>query len=153
MTTQSRGYFGIGIYGCKTETNIGTLWRSAYQLGASFIFTVNGRYKKQCSDTVKAWKHIPFYQYETWEQFKLARPKDCKLIGIEFNSDSRPLKNFVHPHNAIYLLGAEDGGLPTSIQKECQALIELPSVRHPSFNVSVAGSIVMFDRFNKTQND
>jgi len=28
-------YFGIGIYQGKTESNVGTLWRSAYQLGAA----------------------------------------------------------------------------------------------------------------------
>ena len=34
------GYFEIGIYNGKTEVNMGTLWRSAYQLGASGIFIV-----------------------------------------------------------------------------------------------------------------
>lgn len=33
-------YFAIGIYHPKTEMNMGTLWRSAYQLGASYIFTI-----------------------------------------------------------------------------------------------------------------
>ena len=32
-----RGYFGIGIFHGKTETNIGTLWRSAAILGADNI--------------------------------------------------------------------------------------------------------------------
>lgn len=49
-----RGYFGIGIYNPKTETNMGTLWRSAYNFGADFIFTIGMRYKKMGSDTAKA---------------------------------------------------------------------------------------------------
>ena len=44
--TQKSGFFGIGIENAKNEYNIGTLWRSAYLMGASFIFTVNTRYKK-----------------------------------------------------------------------------------------------------------
>jgi tRNA (guanosine-2'-O-)-methyltransferase len=42
-----RGYYGIGIENVKTAENVGTLWRSAYILGASFIFTIGKRYKKQ----------------------------------------------------------------------------------------------------------
>ncbi|KAL3903660.1 MAG: hypothetical protein SGPRY_011586, partial [Prymnesium sp.] len=33
-------YYAIGIVGAKNEQNTGTLWRSAYQLGSAFIFTV-----------------------------------------------------------------------------------------------------------------
>lgn len=47
------GYFEIGIFHSKTEQNIGTLWRSAYQLGASGIFTIGKRYKEMSSDTYK----------------------------------------------------------------------------------------------------
>ena len=34
-------YFGIGIYKPKTQENIGSLWRTAYILGASFIFFID----------------------------------------------------------------------------------------------------------------
>ena len=34
------GFFGIGVYRLKTEANHGTLWRSAFQFGADFIFTI-----------------------------------------------------------------------------------------------------------------
>lgn len=44
--TQENGFFGIGILNNVDELNIGTLWRSAYILGASFIFTVDRKYKK-----------------------------------------------------------------------------------------------------------
>lgn len=40
-----RGYFGIGIYHTKNVLNVGTLWRSAHNFGASFIFTVGMRYR------------------------------------------------------------------------------------------------------------
>ena len=34
---RSDAYFSIGIFGCKTEANHGTLWRSAYQNGAAYV--------------------------------------------------------------------------------------------------------------------
>ena len=35
-----QGYFGIGIQNGKTPENLGVLWRSAQNFGASFIFTI-----------------------------------------------------------------------------------------------------------------
>ena len=40
----SSGYFGIGVVGGKTAANQGTVWRSAYQLGAAFTFTIGARF-------------------------------------------------------------------------------------------------------------
>jgi tRNA (guanosine-2'-O-)-methyltransferase len=139
-----RGYFGIGIYAVKTGANVGTLWRSAYQLGAAFIFTIGKRYPRQASDTVKAWRHVPLFEYQTFDDFMLHRPNDCPLIGIEMGG--RTLGEYHHQERSVYLLGAEDGGLPKDIQSSCQTILSIPSVRTESYNVAVAGSIVMYDR-------
>eukprot|EP00936_MAST-01D_sp_MAST-1D-sp1_P002351 g2351.t1 len=42
---QRNGYFGIGIVRGKVAANEGTLWRSAYQLGAAYTFTVDKQYR------------------------------------------------------------------------------------------------------------
>jgi len=104
----NRGYFGIGVYNIKTEMNLGTLWRSAFNFGASFIFTIGRRYKRQASDTTKAIKHIPLYEYLTYEDFYKAMPKDCMLIIVEQTKGAINLKDVSHPERAIYLLGAEE---------------------------------------------
>lgn len=142
-----RGFFGIGVFHSKTEHNIGTLWRSANQLGASFIFTIGKRYKEQASDTRRAPRHIPLYHYKDIKDFLEHRPYDCPLIGIEMSPRAHKLKNFVHPERAVYILGSEDGGLSNEIMDKCQYIIELEG---HSFNVAVAGSIVMYDRLNKS---
>ena len=141
-----RGYFGIGIYNIKNAVNIGTLWRSAFTFGASYLFTIGSRYRKQASDTTKTWRHIPLFHYENFEDLQI--PFNCQLIGIELGGDS--LCTFQHPERAIYLLGAEDYGLPNNILKNCHFTLEIPSVKPYCLNVSVAGSIVMFDRFMKS---
>lgn len=142
-----RGYFGIGIDHSKTEMNIGTLWRSANLMGASFIFTIGKRYKKQASDTLKTWREMPLYHYTDFHSFYESMPYDCQLIGIELHKDSWPIKTFVHPQRCIYLLGAEDHGLTKEAIEGCHQLVQLPG--EMSMNVAVAGSIVMFDRLNK----
>lgn len=140
------GYFGIGIYQGKTAENIGTLWRTADLMGASFVFTIGRRYKVQASDTMKTTKHIPLYHYETFFEFYKHMPIGAKLIGIETLTVT-PIKQFIHPKQAIYLLGSEDNGLPEYVIEKCHEVVILPGRR--SMNVAVAGSIVMFDRVNK----
>ncbi len=143
----NRGYYGIGIYQGKTTANLGTLWRSAQNFGASFIFTIGKRYKTQASDTCKTYRHIPLYNYDTFNDFLKARPYDCQLIGIEQSSRSIDVRDFEHPERVIYLLGAEDGGLPNNIQEMCQSIIHINSPM--CLNVAVAGSIIMYDRLMK----
>lgn len=141
-----RGYFGIGVYHPKTDVNIGTLWRSSLNFDADFIFTIGHRYKKQASDTTKSFKHIPLWQFENWEEFKKNAPYDCPMIFVEQVDNATNIKNFVHPERALYILGAEDYGVPEKIMKGHQKIfIDTPMC----LNVSVAGSIIMFDRNNK----
>ena len=143
----NRGYFGIGIENVKTSENIGSLWRSAFIFGASFIFTIGNRYKKQASDTPKSWRHIPLYNYNTFNEFYELMPYNCKLTGIELSNDSIPIKNYNHPERCIYILGAEDNGLSKEAILKCHDLIIIPGTC--CLNVSIAGSIVLFDRIQK----
>jgi tRNA G18 (ribose-2'-O)-methylase SpoU len=147
---KGRGYYGIGIQNVKTAENIGTLWRSAFIFGASFIFTIGNRYKRQASDTVQAWRQIPLYNYQSFDEFYKSLPYDCQLIGIELADKSIPIAEFKHPNRCIYLLGAEDSGLSNEAMDRCHELIILPGAY--CLNVSVAGSIVLYDRVQKAEN-
>lgn len=144
---KNRGYFGIGVYRIKNELNIGTLWRTANIFKASFIYTIGKRYKNQSSDTMKTTKHIPIYHYIDFEDFYNHIPSDCRLVGIEMAEDARNIIDYIHPERAIYLLGAEDNGLPSEIINRCHDLIMIPGAH--SLNVSTAGSIVIYDRILK----
>ena len=144
-----RGYFGIGVYKGKNKTNIGTLWRSAYTFGASFIFTIGKRYEKQASDTTKTIRHIPLWHFTDWQDFNDHSPYDCRVICIEIASNAKSLDNFLHPKRAIYLLGAEDNGIPESILRGKQKLV-INTQREYCLNVAVAGSIIMYDRYIKS---
>lgn len=146
-----RGYFGIGVYHPKTEENIGTLWRSAYLFGASFIFTIGKRYKKQSSDTSNTYAHVPLLNYMTYEDFYQHMPFSCPLVCVELTDKALPLDTFIHLERGVYLLGAEDHGLPESIT-DSKTTVIIPSGKKFSLNVATAGSIVMYDRFIKSHN-
>lgn len=140
----SRGFFGIGIYHPKNSINIGTLWRTANILGASFIFTVGARYRKQSSDTMQTPRHIPLTHYKDFDDLKAHLPDSCMLIGVELSEEAQDLKAFDHPQRACYMLGAEDNGIPPAILAKCHKVIRMAG--ESSMNVAVAGSIVMYHR-------
>lgn len=144
---KQNGYVGIGIQQGKNSINYGTLYRTAQILDADFIFLIGKRFKHQSSDTMKSWKHVPLFEYKDFKDFNDHRPYDCRLIGIEMIPTAISIKEFVHPKRCCYLLGAEDHGLTKEAINACQNIIYLPGER--SMNVSVAGSIVLFDRIQK----
>ena len=181
---EHKGFFAIGIVGAKTTQNIGSLWRSAYQLGASYIFTVGARYTKtQATDTLVAHKRMPCFEFLNWPTFIQASkkvvsrqvqdrdqdqdgqvsvaatparggmeygcPRGAQLIAVEMGGE--PLETFVHPERAVYILGSEDTGLPDSVVASANHHVALPAVRYESYNVAMAGSIVLYDRLAKQE--
>ena len=60
-----------------------------------------------------------------------------------------PLEEFEHPDRAVYLLGSEDNGLPPNVVQACHRVVTISSARAASFNVAMAGSIVLHDRLAK----
>lgn len=145
-----RGYFEIGIFSPKFGENYGTLARSAYQMGASGIFTIGCRFQKSCEDTCKSFRHVPTRSYENWEDFMKHKPMGVKLVAIEDSKyQGKFLKDYKHPESAIYVLGNEATGIPEEIIKHFDDVVSIEFDRFYSFNVAVAGSIVMWDRYTK----
>jgi tRNA(Leu) C34 or U34 (ribose-2'-O)-methylase TrmL len=132
LSKYPRGYFGI------VAANI---------FGAAFIGTIGRRYKKQSSDTMKTPLHVPLFHFDDTEDFYSHLPTGCRLVAIERNNAARPLASFVHPHQAVYLLGPEDGSLPQRMIEKAMATLIIPG--QFCLNVAVAGSIVLYDRLAK----
>ena len=142
-----RGYFGIAILNTKTSVNLGTLYREAFIFGASIVYVIGHRFQKQCSDTIKSYRHLPLIECNSFDDFYDHLPYDCKLIGVEQHQQSLEIKNYIHPERAIYLLGAEDNGIPEIVLNKCHDVVELPGKF--CHNVAVAGALILFDRINK----
>lgn len=96
---------------------------------------------------MKSWRHLPLFEYDTFAEFNKHLPHDCRLVGVELTESSTPIKDYKHPKQACYLLGAEDNGLTKEATEACHEIIILPGER--SMNVAVVGSIVLYDRVNK----
>lgn len=140
-----RGYFSIGVEGISKPQNLGNLVRSAHSFGASYFFTIapalDVREVKR-SDTSDAFEHLPFYEYETLDDFRL--PAKCALVGVELLPHSVDLPSFKHPLRAAYVLGPELGSISPELQARCDHVIKIPMKF--CVNVGVAGALVMYDR-------
>jgi hypothetical protein len=125
-------YFGRHTKRKNTE-NLGVLWRGS-KLRASYIFTIGNRYAKQSSDTHNAVKSIPYFHYETFEDFYKTN-KGTRLVGVELDDTAVDLETFEHQTLCVFIR-AEDNGLSKSDRK-CHHLVKFKSEK--SLNVSVAG--------------
>ncbi len=143
------GFCGLAVYHPKNEVNIGSLWRSAVVYGAAFLATVGRRYRLQASDTVNGRSCLPLFEYQTLDDLVSHLPHGTQLVMIEQAIGATWLPDFEHPRQALYILGAEDHGIPSAMLVRAHYLVQIPTVATDSLNVAVAGSIVLYDRFTK----
>ena len=143
------GFFGVGIVRGKTGGNDGVLWRSAAQLGAAFSFSVGARFGRLdgATDAIDAWKTVPNFRYDSFADFAKSSPRGAAWVAVEMCGE--PLETFAHPDRAVYFLGAEDHGVPKDVLRACRHVVSLPAARSASYNVAVAGALVMYDRLSK----
>lgn len=148
---RNAGYFGIAVYQPKTQANVGTLWRSAFLYNAAFVATIGRRYSYQSSDTPSTTNHVPLMHYRDLDDLVEHLPYSCPLVGVELTTNAVSLRSFNHPRRALYMLGSEDHGLPAAVQMRCHSMVQIPTARDWSMNVAVAGSILMYDRYDRTE--
>merc|ERR1712216_163693 len=105
--------------GSKQLSNHGTLWRTAWHLGAAYLFTVGDRLGSlpANSDTSQGWRRLPSFRFDEFDAVFAAHSSDTAFVAVEMGGE--PLEHFVHPSPAVYILGAEDQGLPPSIVARC----------------------------------
>ncbi len=142
-----RGYFGVAVSRPKSTCNVGTLWRSANIFGAAFLAIIAGRHRKQASDTMATHRHVPLYEFDTFDAFYAGLPHGCQLVGVELVEGARSLPGYGHPERAVYLLGPEDGSLTAAELLRCHSRIVIPGSH--CLNLAVAGSVVLYDRIAK----
>lgn len=136
--------FGIGILNYHHDCNISGLMRSAYCFDASFVFTIGRKYQRTAADTVNCTEQIPYYHYLTLEDFEKNIPSGYQIVCVENPENAKNLETFCHPRNVIYLLGSEAQGLPKKVLDKKWQVVKINTSK--CLNVSIAGSIVMYDR-------
>ena len=79
-------------------------------------------------------------------------PRAAAGRGVDRRRDEARPADFAHPDRAVYILGSEDNGLPSSVLRACAHHVSLPVAsadRTSSFNAAVTGALVLHDRLQK----
>ena len=65
-------------------------------------------------------------------------------VAIEVRQQSEPLTTFVHPENAVYVFGPEDGSIPKVWLHQCHRFVHIPA--NHCLNLSTAVAVVLAHR-------
>lgn len=135
----------------KFSVNVGSLVRSVDIFGAKRVIVANNSRVENlnhCSDTAKVFKKRGEV-YDSLQDALNTFDSNVKIIGIELCEGSENLINFEHPEEAVYIFGSEDTGLSKEDMSLCDYIVQIPSDKSWSLNISQASGIIAYDRFAK----
>ena len=139
-----RGYACVALHLPKTTVNVGSALRAAYVYDARMIVTSGQRYSPVSSDTMKAYRHIPFLQAE--DVFDVI-PYDCVPVAVDLIDGACPLPTYRHPERAFYIFGPEDGTLGKKITDLCRDVVVVPT--RLCMNLAATVNVILYDRLSK----
>lgn len=98
-------------------------------------------YRIPREERMKGYKSVELIRSD---RFKDLITDDIVPVAIELIPDTENLFDFVHPENAMYIFGPEDGGLTSNILQHCHRFIRIPT-RH-CLNLGCAINVVLSHR-------
>jgi tRNA(Leu) C34 or U34 (ribose-2'-O)-methylase TrmL len=131
----------------KSPTNVGGALRAAGCFGADQILYTGNRYdiaKKYTTDTQNIAEQIPLTRVEDFVQ---SRPPGAKLVCVDLVEGAIPLPDYVHPEQACYVFGPEDGSLKQDIIDAADDVVYMPTIG--SLNLAAAVNVLLYDRVAK----
>lgn len=137
----------IGLVNPKSPTNVGMVMRAAgcFEVDAVYYSGVRfERARKFSTDTKNAQSKIPLTHVEHLPDAPI---EGAKLVAIELIEGAVPLMDFVHPENAYYIFGPEDGSLKKEILDCCDHVVYIPTIG--CMNLAATVHVVLYDRMSK----
>lgn len=128
---------------------MGSILRAAGCYQAKSIRYTGERYaraKSFSTDTKNAHLNIPVTQVDN--VIDLDSDQNLVKIGVELVEGAIPLPQFVHPENALYIFGPEDGSLSQHIVDQCQQIVYVPTIG--CMNLAATVNVLLYDRLAKT---
>jgi len=138
----------IGLVNPKSPTNVGMVMRAAGCYEATTVFYSGVRFEraqKFSTDTKNAASKIALVGVENLLD---SVPADATLVAIELIEGAMPLMDFVHPDNAYYIFGPEDGSIKKEVLDRCQHVVYIPTIG--CMNLAATVHVVLYDRMAKS---
>lgn len=138
----------IGLVNPKTPTNMGAIMRAAgcYQV-SSVRYTGErfGHAVKYHTDTKDIFGKIPLQHVEA---LLGGLPATTKIVCVELVEGASPLPEFVHPEQAIYIFGPEDGSIPQELIDSADHVVYIPTIG--CMNLAATVNVLLYDRLAKS---
>lgn len=141
----------IGLVNPKTPTNVGGIMRASLCYGVDAVFYTGKRYEyasrgpqQYNADTQGAAERIPLTGVVSLLD---AIPAGAKLVCVDLVVGATALPEFVHPENAFYVFGPEDGTIGQEIIDRADAVVYVPTVG--CMNLAASVNVVLYDRLAK----
>ena len=138
----------IGLCNPKSPANVGAVMRAAGCYGASKVVYTGERLDRALkfqTDTKNAARHIPLLATDSFIRYK---NEGLKIICVEFAIGAQPLPEFVHPTQALYVFGPEDGSIDQVLLNQADAAVYIPT--NGCMNIAASVNVVLYDRLAKT---
>lgn len=160
-----KGFMIAILHNIRSLHNVGSIFRTAEGAGVEKIYLCGitpaplDRFGKLRSQLTKvslgAEKNVEWEKCDqAWRLIDELKEEGFKVFAVEQNKKSIPYYKFKIPNNKkkkiALVVGHEVKGLPDSILKRCDKILEIPmSGKKESLNVTVAFGIVAYHlRFN-----
>lgn len=135
----------------KYSANVGAAVRAASCFGAKQVWWTGNRVKLEDGERLPreermiGYRDVELRHFDyPFEQF---RGQDVTPVALELLPGSECLLDFVHPENAVYVFGPEDGSIDQVNRKLCHRFVTIPS-KHCT-NLAAAVYLILYDRIIK----
>ena len=145
---------GIIMVNAKYVHNVAAAIRAASCFDVSRLVWTGSRVDPDLLERLPREERMKGYKDVLWthdkenKPFELFQP-DVVPVCIELLENSQALTTFVHPENAVYVFGPEDGSVPQVLRRFCHRFVHIQS--NHCLNLSAAINVILHDRKAKRQ--
>lgn len=138
----------LGIINPKSAQNMGSILRASGCYGVQSVMYTGQRYgyaKKYATDTQDAAQKVPVIGCA---DLKEMRPRNARVVAVEYVEGAQPLPTFEHPEHAFYIFGPEDGSVNADVLSWCDEVVYVPTTG--CMNLAATVNVLLYDRMAKS---
>lgn len=137
----------LGLINPKSALNMGSILRAAGCFHVSSIFYTGQRINYAMTQRTDTHNHASHTALIGCDDLLAFCPKGAIKVAVELADNATLLPDFVHPRNAYYLFGPEDGSLNQTLLNQCESAVYIPSFG--CLNLAASVNVLLYDRMAK----